>query len=123
MTRQIVWRNPRNEFSASIQGLVVPGNTIVQPGTSVAVRVVTMCGRESCEMSVVVRELSTISQVCRQAEIAASIQHVERRACGTCREMFFREITSDEKLWLYANDPSLGRVIGVSGLEGVERVV
>lgn len=123
MTRQIVWRNPRNEFSASIGGIVVPGNTTVQPGTNVAVRVVTMCGKEFCEMSVVVREISTISQVCRQAEIAASIQHVERRACDACRESFFQGIAPDERSWLYANDPRLGRVIGVSGFEGVEGVV
>lgn len=123
MTRQIVWRKPKNPFSASMLGVGLPHEMVVRPGAVIDVKVVTICGRESCSMSVVVREQSTVAQVCRQSEIAASIQHVERRACGTCREMFFREITADEKLWLYANDPNLGRVIGVSGVEGVEGVV
>jgi hypothetical protein len=74
------------------------------------------------DLSVVAKETSTILQVCRQAEIAAAIQHVERRACDKCREAFFHELTKDEKRWLYANDPKLGPVIGV-GTEGAEGII
>lgn len=120
MPNPILWKPPKNECSAKISGLSVPKPMVVSPGQDVTVKVATLCGKETCEMVVSPTETTTVGQLLRQSEIAASIQHVERRACDHCRERFFHDLDQTEKAWLYASDPKLGPVLGIGVGRGVE---
>lgn len=113
MPNPIVWKSPLHEFSAKMMGLSLPKALVLSPGKEVDVRVEPFCGSEVCDMTITTIDSSTVEQVCRQAEIAASIQHVERRSCDKCREAFFTALSPSEKAWLYANDPKLGPIIGM----------
>lgn len=121
MPNPIVWNRPKGTCSAKIAGVEIPPSMPVSPGMLISVSVVTFCGLEVCELVISPTEISTCAQVVRQSQIAASIQHVERRKCDGCIEAFFRELSPSEKAWLYASDPKLGPVLGIShkGLEGV----
>jgi len=114
MPNPIAWKSPKRPCTAKVCGLVVPRAMVTEPGRDVDVEVTPFCGKEPCSMTVAATERSSIDQLCRQAEIAASIQHVERRACKECHEAFFHELSRDEKRWLYASDPKLGPVIGLN---------
>lgn len=114
----IVWSAPRGAFSASVPAgdggakLAVAPSFVVHPGQDLHLAVEALCGTR-VEMVIGTRVAASVSQLARQAQVAATIQHVERRACGRCMERIFSMLTSAEKKYLYAEDPKLGPVLGI----------
>lgn len=123
MPSPIVWKKPKRECTAKVSGLVIPKAMVTEPGRDVDVSAYPFCGKEHASLTVSATERSTIEQLCRQAEIVLSIQHVERRACQECQEAFIHELSRDEKRWLYASDPKLGPIIGMNIAEGAEGII
>jgi len=119
----IVWSAPRGAFSASVQSgdggakLAVVPSFVVQPGQDLALAVEALCGTR-VEMVIGTRTAASVAQLARQAQVAATIQHVERRACERCMERIFSMLTPAEKRYLYAEDPKLGPVLGIGGTVG-----
>lgn len=117
-TAPIVWGKPLGPYTVAIGRIQLSETSQVQPGKDYEIQIATLCGREVADMTVSPTEVTTAAQLARRSQVAASIQHVERRACDSCRERFFT-LTSDEKRWLYASDPRLGPILGLDA-KGVE---
>lgn len=119
----IVWSAPRGAFSAFVLAgegaakLAVVPSFVVHPGQDLHLAVEALCGTK-VEMVIGAKAASTVGQLARQAQVAATIQHVERRACDRCMERIFSMLTPAEKRYLYAEDPKLGPVLGIGGTVG-----
>lgn len=112
---------PVHAWSASINGLAVPNNTMLDSGREVHIKCYTMCGDETADGEYVLQERMSIEEAARRAQIAASIQHVTRRACKKCRDQYQHGTNHHEKDFLRATYPELGPIIGldVRGKYGV----
>lgn len=109
-----LWSQPVGPWSLTINGAVAPSNAYVLPDAKKYVLVVTtLCGREEVRLEATPMQACTADMFARQAQIVASIGHVTRRACHTCRDMYHSALTPHEKKWLYQSQPSLGPILGM----------
>lgn len=109
-----LWREPLGPWSLTINGAMAPKNAYVLPdGRKYVLVVTTLCGKEDVTLEATPMQTCTADMFARQAQIAASIGHVTRRACARCLELYREGLTPHEKRWLYQSQPSLGPILGV----------
>lgn len=112
---------PVHAWSATINGLAVPNNTMLDPGKEVEIVCKTMCGDETARGEYILQDRMSIEEAARRAQLAASIQHVTRRGCLKCRDAYQHGTNAYEKDFLRSTYPELGPIIGldVRGKYGV----
>lgn len=107
------FQDPKHTWSATIGGISVLPGTMLTQGREVSIKVQTMCGDECADATVSVMHDMTVVEAARRMQLAASIQHVTRRACTKCRNQYQYGTSHDEKKWLVSQEPKLGPIVGM----------
>lgn len=117
------FKPPVGKFAArhKASGMVLPLSARVTAGHEVVLQVRTLCDTEDSRGDVAAGTDMDLSELARRFQIASSIQHVLRRGCVECRERLIQTLDKAERVALRAEDPEIGRIIGVS--EGVADMI
>jgi len=104
---------PSGTTKVTVGGIALASTHTLDPGKTVKVECVTLCGNETVDAEVVVQERTmTANEVARRTQLVGSIQHVTRRACKKCRELY-QTLDNEERRWLYSEVPNLGSIVGM----------
>lgn len=107
------FRAPAHEWAVSRFGINIPPNSLIEAGTEVVISCKTLCGKETAKCECVVKERMRANEIARRAQFAASIQHVTRRACLECRDLYQHGTSPYERSYLYSTHPELGPIVGM----------
>lgn len=101
------WRVTRGGFDVSAEGIANP--------STVPYRVVcwTYCGREQATLDLHVKASMPMPKFIERARIAASVQHHKQNGCQECPAVMRAHLTPSEKTFIYAGNPSLGKILGL----------
>lgn len=108
-----IFQPPKFGWIAKVNGLHVSPGTILDTGTEVYIECTTMCGKEKAEGEFIIQKRMGVEEAVRRAQFASSIQHVTRRACEGCLNMYQKGTNSHEKQYLTTTHPELGPIIGL----------
>lgn len=107
------FQQPAHAWQAKRFGLVVTGTTHLNPGDDIAIDCKTLCGDETAKGEYTITNRMSVAEAVRRAQFAASIQHVMRRACTKCRDLYQHGTNRFERQYLITTHPELGPIIGV----------
>lgn len=100
-------------WSVSRGAIQLSHNAMLHPGDEeYRVVVWTLCGNEEATVDVLCPWLMSASQFARRIRLVSSIQHALQNGCKSCEEHFRLSTTAEEKEFLYATNPKLGKILG-----------
>jgi len=107
------FKSPAHEWEASSHGLVLSPSSMIEVGNDIAIKCLTLCGEETARGEYTITQRMSVSEAVRRAQFASSIQHVTRRACLKCRDLYQHGTTRYERQYLTATHPELGPIVGM----------
>lgn len=108
------FRPPAHVWHASMFGIAVSPTVVLDAGKEITIVCQTLCGKERATGTYVIQQRMSVSEAARRAQFAASIQHVTRRACLACRDLYQHGTTPYERQYLVATHPELGPIVGLA---------
>jgi hypothetical protein len=103
----------REFWSVSRGGIELSHNAVLHPGdTEYRVVVWTLCGNEQATVDVLCPWVMSAAEFARRIRLVSSIQHSLQNGCNGCIERFTTSTTPQEKQFLYATNPRLGKILG-----------
>ena len=111
---RIGWQDPIGDWSVTIDGILVPNDTMLQPdGKKYVARVQPICLGKHYTCEGTPEQAVRAIDWARQAQIESSIAHFTRKLCHTCEARFQTHISVFERKVLYARDYKLGPILGL----------
>lgn len=73
----------------------------------------TFCGREQATVDLALSRDMPMLQFVRRARVVASIQHAKQNRCQYCVPVMQHRLSPEERAWVYAANPTLGKILGL----------
>lgn len=106
MDKKQFWSVSRGSIQLSHNATLFPGDAEFR------VVVWTLCGNEQATVDVLCPWTITAGEFARRIRLISSIQHALQNGCKSCEEHFRLSTTPQERAFLYATNPKLGKILG-----------